>query len=243
MCARALLFAVVAWPGAMAAQLPRYDVARLHGAVFAEQVHSDIATQAGTAERHRTVNRTVQYTLATRADTVVATSDSVSLSENADGVRTEVDVDAVTGARWTFLLDAHGASTLLDGPVVPRSVADVSDIGTAMDDFFPPSPPRVGVDAFPKDSAGWQWHRLADSAGVERYHYAGTRHDSHQISSSDSVRVESTSVASETADFAWDPQRGPLAWSRQILTTVSTHFAGRTVRAKVEQQIMVRRIR
>jgi hypothetical protein len=131
---------------------------------------------------------------------------------------------------------------VLDAPVVPRSVADVSDLGTAMDDFFPPSPPRVGIDAFPVDSTGRQWHRLADSAGVQRYHYSGTRNDAHRISSSDSVRVESTEAASETGDLAWDPQRGPLGWTRQILTTVTTRFAGRTVRAKVEQQVAVRRI-
>ena len=242
MSAQALLLAALALPGVLAGQIPRYDVRHLDSAVFVERVHSEITTQSGTAERHRSVNRMVQYSLAGHADTVVATSDTVSLNENADGVVTDVDVDAVTGARWAFLLDAHGTATMLDSPVVPRSVADVSDLGTAMDDFFPPSPPRVGVDAYPVDSSGRQWHRLADSAGTERYHYSGTRNDANRISSSDSVRVESTTAVTESADFAWDPQRGPLAWNRQILTVVTTHFAGRTVRANVEQRVVVRRI-
>jgi hypothetical protein len=235
--------AIGAAPGQGAAQAPRYSLQQLDSAQFAETVHSKIVSQAGTAERHRTVQRMAQYSFTLRGDTLVATSDTVQLSEDAEGVVTDVDVDAVIGARWALQLDPHGAATVFDAPVVPRSIADVSDISTAMDDFFPALPLPLAVGARAADSSGRVWNRLADSAGVQRYHYAAKRDDMHRISSSDSVRVESAEVATETADVAWDARRGPVAWSRHIQTTVTSHFSGRTVRADVDQQIAVRRIR
>jgi hypothetical protein len=224
-------------PWALAAQ---YRIDRLAGARFVERVQSEIITQAGAAERHRTVVRTAGYQFVARADSLLVTTDTVALSESVNGIRTPVDVDAVIGARWKLLLDSRGTPVVLDRPFVPVSIADVSDVGTAMDDFFPPPPPRLATGATGTDSAGRRWGRIADSAGIERYHFSGT-HRGTTRDVGDSLTVESTQDATETTDLAWDRARGPVAWLRSILTTVTTRFAGRTVRAQVDQRIKVSR--
>jgi hypothetical protein len=204
-------------------------------------VHSDIVTQSGLAERRRTVIRTAQYDVAAHSDTLVITADTVSLAQDADGTMQPVDVDALIGARWTLTLGPGGAAVALDSPVVPRAVADVSDIGRAMEDFFPQAPPVLVTGAEAGDGGGGKWRRLADSSGVARYHFSGTRHANNRTRG-DSVAVDSDESITETANVAWDRTRGPLAWTRHIVIIETSHFAGRTVRAQVDQQIAVRRI-
>lgn len=235
--------AITAAPAPGSAQAPRYVLSQLDSARFTESAHSSIAAQAGTAERRRTVQRLAQYSFSLRGDTLLATSDTMHLSEDAGGVITEVDMDAVTGALWALRLSPEGVAAVVDAPVVPRSIADVSDVGTAMDDFFPAAPPLLAAGAHASDSSARAWTRLADSGGVQRYHYTARHNDLHRISSSDSVRIESSEDATESGDVAWDIRRGPVAWSRHIETTVTTKFSGRTVRAVVDQQLVVRRLR
>lgn len=224
-------------PVALTAQ---YNLKRLDGAVFREDVHSDIITQSGTAERRRTVLRSTTFGVVALVDTLIVTADTVQLSESVDGIRESVDVDAVIGARWTLTLNARGSAAVMDRPVVPALVADVSDIGTAMDDFFPAAPPRLAVGATITDSTGRRWRRLGDSSAIERYHYSSTRRASTRTVG-DSVTVESSEDGTENSDLAWEAARGPMSWTRNILTNVTTHFAGRTVRAQVDQRIVVRR--
>ena len=231
--------AVILAPAALAAQ---YNVDRLAGARFTERVQSEIITQAGASERHRTVVRSARFVITTRGDTLVVTTDTVALTESIAGERTAIDVDAVIGARWKLLLSARGAATIIDRPFVPPTVSDVSDIGTAIDDFFPPSPPNLANGAAMTDSAGRKWRRLSDSAGMQRYRFSATRRGITR-DVGDSVTVESSQDAAENTDLAWDALRGPIAWTRSILTTVTTRFAGRTVRAQVDQRINVRRVR
>jgi len=212
---------------------------RIAGARFTERVQSEIITQAGASERHRTVIRMAGFGVVARGDTLVVTTDTVALTESVDGTRTAIDVDAVIGARWKLLLDTRGVAAIIDRPFVPPTIADVSDVGTAMDDFFPPAPPKLALGAVITDSAGRKWRRMSDSVGVERYHFTATRRGTTR-NASDSVTVETSQDASENTDLAWDPRRGPLAWTRSILMTVTTRFAGRTVRAQVDQRIIVR---
>ena len=222
-------------PGSAPAQSP----ARLAG-TYTESIHSEIVTQTGASERHRSVVRTAQFGVASRSDTSVVTADTIHLTESVDGVRHTVDVDAVIGARWKLLLHLRARVTVIERPVVPVHIADVSDIGTAMDDFFPAAPPRLAIGAGATDSAGRKWRRLTDSVGIERYHYAGVRRETTHTSS-DSVPVESAEAGAEDTELAWSATRGPLAWTRHIQTGVTTRFAGRTVRAQVDQRIAVRR--
>ncbi len=233
-----LAIALIGLRGTLTAQ---YTAEHLVGTRFVERVQSEIVTQAGAAERHRSVVRTAGFTITARGDTLMVTTDTVALTESVSGERATIDVDAVIGARWKLLLSSRGAATIIDRPFVPPAVSDVSDIGTAMDDFFPPPPPTLAAGGATTDNAGRMWRRFADSSGMQRYRFGATRRGSTR-DIGDSVTVESTQDGSENAAMAWDPQRGPIAWTRSILTTVTTRFAGRTVRAQVDQRIIVTRV-
>ena len=219
----------------------QYDIARLGGVRFSERVESEIVTQSGTAERQRRVVRTAAFRMVVRGDTLVVTTDTVALTESVDGARRAMNVDAVIGARWKLVLTARGTATVVGRPFVPASISDVSDVGTAMDDFFPPAPPKLAMGTAGTDSAGRRWRRSADSSGIERYHFSVT-HRGTTRDARDSVTVESSQDATENTDLAWGAQRGPVAWSRSILTALTTRFAGRTVRAQVDQRIVVHRV-
>ena len=223
------------------AQAARYPL-NLAGARFSEQVRSDVATQSGSAERHRTIERTASYSIATRADTLVVTADSLGLAEIVDGARHGVDVDAVIGGRWKLGLDARGAIAVVEAPFVPGAVADVSDLGSAMDDFFPIAPPQLAPGAQAADSQR-TWRRLPDSAARRRYHWSERRHSDSTTIGADSVHVHAVVDTHDEGDVAWDVARGPVAWLRRIQTTVTSRFAGRTVRAVVDQRVSVRRLR
>lgn len=221
---------------------PRYDARRLHDAAFLEQVHTDVTTQTGTAERERRVLRIARFGIVVRGDTMVVTADSLDLRETADGVERTIDVDAVIGGRWKLMLNGDGHATVLTRPFVPGDVGDVSDLAIAMDDFFPPAPsPATGKP--PIGGLERSWHRRDDSAGVMRYHWSEQRHRDSSYVATDSVAVRAAVDTREDGDVAWDVARGPVAWNRRVETTATSRFAGRTTRAVVAQRIAVRRIR
>lgn len=221
---------------------PRYDIRQLDGAAFDERVHSDVTTYSGSAERQRTVVRTTRFGMAVRGDTLVVTADSLALQESADGADRAIDVDAVTGGRWKLMLDPGGAARVTTRPFVPAEVADVSDLGVAMDDFFPVAPPGGAAPGAAREVAGRTWRRLADSAGLARYRWSRRRQGDSSYVAADSVAIRTSSDSREDGDLAWDALRGPVAWSRRVETTVTSHFAGRTSRALVTQRIEVRRV-
>jgi hypothetical protein len=207
---------------------PQYQVQRLNGAVFLEQVRTDVTSETGVARQMRRVARTARFGVAARGDTLVVTADSLDLRETVDGVERTIEVDAVIGGRWILTLGANGAATVTTQPFVPGDVADVSDIGIAMSDFFPVTT---------------TWRRLADSSGVSRYHWSVEHHSDSSYVTADNVPVRATIDAKEEGEVAWSPARGPVAWSRRVETTATSHFAGRTSRAVVVQRIAVHRTR
>jgi hypothetical protein len=222
---------------------PGYAMHGLAGGVFVEQVHSEVTTQTGSAERHRTITRVARYAATVRADTLVITADSLRLDETADGTHQVIDVDAVIGGRWRLLIDARGLATVVEVPFVPGTVADVSDLSSAMDDFFPAAPPMIAPGAQFTDSSHRAWRRLADSAAARRFRWSEQRPSDTTYMGPDSVQVHTMETAHEDGNVAWNVQRGPVAWSRHIQTTVTSHFAGRTVRAIADQRIVVSRLR
>lgn len=224
------------------AQSARYPL-NLAGATFVEQVRSDVTSQSGTAELHRTIVRRARYRTAMRTDTLVVTADSLRLDETAGSTHRSVDVDAVIGGRWKLVADGPRKTAVVDAPFVPGEVADVSDLSSAMDDFFPMAPPALAPGAQSSDSSQRVWRRLADSARAQRYHWSERRHDDSTSIGTDSVIVHAVVDTHEEGDLAWSATRGPLAWVRRIQTMVTSRFAGRTVRANVDQRIVVARTR
>jgi len=232
-----ILFALVT-----AVQVPRieYKLAPLHGAMFVERLQSVATTQSGAAERRRVIDRTAQFGIVVRRDTAIVTADSIAVVETADGMSRRVNVDAVIGGRWALKIDSTGRPAAVDWPFVPQDIADVDDVGTAMDDFFP-LPPPVSPVGRSVTVAGVKWLRLSDSAGHSRFRWSANR-DVSTTTVGDSVPVRSTGKAIEDGELVWDPGRGPLGWKRHIETDMTSRFAGRTVHALVDQRSTVRRL-
>jgi hypothetical protein len=226
----------------LGAQLAATSPAMLDRAVFAERLHTEVTTAAGNADRHRTVERTARYGMKARGDTLVVTADTAALAELSDNVPVTVDVDAVIGGRWYLVFDGRHVARVVDAPFVPQEVVDVSDFATAMDDFLPPLPPAIAIGAQLADSAHRSWKRLADSAGMQRYHWTAPHHGDSTFTTPDGVAVAVTTDVREESSAAWHLARGPIAWSRRIETTATTHFSGRTIRAVVDARVTVRRV-
>jgi hypothetical protein len=178
-----------------------------------------------------------------RSDTLVITADSLRLDETAGNTHRAIDVDAVIGGRWKLVAGGARTIAVIDTPFVPGEAADVSDLSSAMDDFFPLAPPALAPGAQSTDSSQRVWRRLADSAREQRYHWSERRHADSTSIGTDSVIVHAVVDSHEEGDLAWSATRGPLAWVRHIQTMVTSRFAGRTVRANVEQRIAVARSR
>jgi hypothetical protein len=205
-----------------------------------ERMQSVVTTQSGAAERRRVIDRTARFGVVVRQDTAIVTADSLEVVEAADGTSRHVNVDAVIGGRWALTIDSTGKPVAVDWPFVPRDIADVDDVGTAMDDFFP-SPPPVSPVGRSMTVAGVKWLRLNDSAGHARFRWSAKKAVTPSTAG-DSVAVSSTGTAIEDGELVWDAGHGPLAWKRHIETDLTSRFAGRTVHALVDQRTTVRRM-
>jgi len=223
--------------------VPRYDASHLDGAIFSEELRSEVRTESATATQVRTILRRATYSVALRRDTLLVTADTVWLHEDAEGAARDIDVDPVIGARWKLLIDPRGTVIVADAPVVTRDIADVSDVSLAMNDFFPLAPPSIAVRGTFRDSTGLAWRRLADSSGSRRYHLSQAPHTVTTHSVADSVAINSTEDITEDGDLVWDPVRGPIAWTRHITSVVTSRFASRALRAAADQHITIRRVR
>lgn len=207
---------------------------------YTESVRTRVVAHSGSSTRERRVVREARYTIVDSGRITIVRADSIALTEVSGGATRQVDVDAVIGGRW--VLDVYdGAPRVVDRPFVPDDIADVSDIGRSLDDFWPPNPPTVPVGEV-RTVGAVGWERLADSAGLTRYQW-NTR------VSLDTVRVVTDSVSmaieelrEETGRGAWSVLASrPVAWRREVRATIETEVRRRVVRSEVEQVIVVRR--
>ncbi len=227
-----------ATPLAAQAAPPPLTFAQLDSVRFLETVHSDVVTQAGAAERHRSIDRVTTYSMQRREDTLVVTIDTMALRENDEGQVRDIDVDPVIGARWKLLRDANGQDTVVDEPFVPDAIAEVSEVDVAMRDFFPdrPRPSLPGAGAV-------TWQRQGDSSGVQRWRWSYHGRVDSTAAAADSHATPVNGDVHDTGLLACSATRGPLTWHRDVDTDFSSRVGGRVVRGSVKQTILVQRIR
>lgn len=208
--------------GLVAALLgPGYPVRALDRASFSESIRTEVVTRIENSSRRRLVARAARFGVELHGDTVVVSADTLMLSELADGSSRTLDTDGFVGGRYLLLLDPTGRATLIERPFLPDDLAEVSDVGRAMDDFFPPLPPAIAVGGVNIDSAGRSWGRLSDSIGVRRYRWSSVfSHDDNEMVA-DSVPTRLSETTRESSTLAWHSSRGPLAWSRRIESEVT----------------------
>jgi hypothetical protein len=232
---------------------PRYRPEQLDCARFLETAESKILTQSGGRGREQTAGRTAvwQFRAAPAAGGVALEGwlDSLDLWRRSAETTIRPDTDGLIGGRYRGRLSADGAYSSKARPFVPDEVAEVSDMGRALDDFFPPLPPsRLHPGQSWSDSLGLTIRRLADSAlsGVLLYRFAldSQGKTTRAETQADTVPLEVRQNSQEHGSFVWHPTLGLVRRERRIVveTTVPPGKSVRqAVRSRVEQQILLQR--
>jgi hypothetical protein len=253
----ALTLAVLVSTTPLSAQSPaiavRYSATQLNCARFLETAESNILTQSGGRAHEQTAGRrgVWQFRAAPSDDEVALEGwlDSLALWRRSAETTISPDTDGLLGGRYRGILSGAGAYLSQARPFVPDEVGEVAGMGSALDDFFPPLPPRpLAPGQAWSDSLGVTIRRMPDSAlsGVSLYRFAleARRETRSAPLQGDTIPLELRQVSQERGTFVWHPLLGLLRRDRRILvqTTVPAgHAVRQAVRSKIEQRITVLR--
>lgn len=224
---------------------PRYAVEQFACVAYEVRVHTSVTTELQGRLRAESIRRTgtllVRATAVDSAIAIEAWWDSLRLWRRSDERTLEPDVDGVLGGRYRGRLEADGRFFRTAAPWVPDDVAEVTDLGTALDDLFPPLPPVPLKRGERATSIGDdQFVRLADSSGRARYRIVSSSERSNPPDSTRSFAIEE----SESSDgvLVWG-REGLLRWERTVTAeTKVSEDPRRAFRSRVQQLIEVRRV-
>ena len=224
---RSLGIAGLASAALIAAQAgpPRYRAAELACVGFAEEVISEIRTEAGGRSREERTGRfgllIVRAAAGDRGLELSAWYDTLALFRETPEGKSTPDTEGLLGGRWRGTLAPAGVYVGSATPFIPDDIAEVADLHGALDDFFPKLPDR------PIPS----WWRWRDSTGEA------------PDTTADSLRVPVTRYTVEEGALRWD--RGPAEWSRLIRSSAVAAPGGvlrSGIRSVVTQRIRVVRV-
>ncbi len=225
-----------------------YSAGQLNCTRFDEASRSIILTQAGRRDREQRSGRNGVWRFRAKADggrlALEGWLESLSVWRRSPEAMLRPDTDGLIGGRYRGTLSQSGMYSSRARPFVPDEVAEVAGMATALDDFFPPLPPRpLYVGEVWTDSAGLTIQRLSDSAlsGVPLYRFElQLRRESRNAEvGPDSAPLELDQVSQERGVFVWHPVAGLMSRERSI-TIETTVPAGRTVRQAIRSRIRQR---
>lgn len=236
------------------AQLPAYRSALLDGGRFRQTIRSQIRIESGNRVTQERSGREATITIrAVTGDSGIELEswfDSLAVWRETGDERYAPDTDGLIGGRYRGRLAPDGRYQWLDQPFIPDPLAEIAELGSAMDDLLPPLPSaelKIGGSATVE--GGWRIERQADSTNggrtLRRYAISGERRKSEVGAPIDSLPVEATSVEQETGTMVWDPGQGPVRWRRQITLTAALPAKGairRAVRTQIEQTVLLERL-
>lgn len=232
-----------------------YTASQLDCARFRETSRADIRTYIGGRSRDASTGRegiwAFRATPAGRGTRLEGWLDSLAVWRAVGGNRVDPDTDGLLGGRYGGLLTSDGRYRPVVRPFVPDEVADVMQMAAVLDDFFPRMPPgRLQPGGAWTDSSGLQIRRVSDSlsAGIRllRFRITARREESQEMFSEDTLPFEVRQILEERADVVWHPGQGLLQEDRHISVETrvpANERVGRPVRSKVEQRIVLIRLR
>ena len=230
-----------------------YTAGQLDCASFRETGESKILTEAGGRTRNQTSTRRAVWQFrsvpSNRDIPLEAWLDSLVVTRRSEETSISPDTDGLLGGRYRGTLTARGAYTGRVRPFVPDEVAEVAGMANALDDFFPPLPPRALKEGeIWSDGLGLTLRRLPDStpSGVPLYRFElrNTGETRTAETPADTLPLRLQQKSDEQGMFVWHPQRGLLRRERRIViaTTVPpSRTVRQAVRSKVEQRITLAR--
>ena len=230
-----------------------YAPSQLQCARFQETSQSTIQTQASGRTRSQTSERRGLWQFrAAPSKTAIfleAWLDSLTLTRQSAEATISPDTDGLLGGRYRGVLSPTGAYTSEARPFVPDEVAEMADMATALDDFFPPLPPGpLPVGKAWTDSRGLTVRRLPDSSlsGLPLFRFELERRGEIRVVAKrgDTLSVPRRQVTEERGSFIWHPTLGLVRRDRKIVVQTAVPMSRtvrQPVRSKVEQQIVVAR--
>lgn len=230
-----------------------YAAKQLNCARFLEIGESKILTEAGGRTRNQTSARRGfwQFRAAPSNSGVVLEGwlDTLVLSRRSPETTISPDTDGLLGGRYRGTLSRSGVYTSRVRPFVPDEVAEIAEMGGALDDFFPPVPSRaLKAGEEWTDSLGLTIRRLPDSAlsgaPLLRFALESRRESRAAPTPADTQPLKLRQKTEERGEFVWHPLLGLLRRDRRIVveTTVPPGRSVRqAVRSRVEQRITVSR--
>jgi len=182
---------------------------------------------------------------------VEAWYDSLAVSRTSPEGVLAPDTDGLLGGRYRGTLSPAGHYTADARPFVPDEVAEVSDLGAALDDLLPPLPPAaLAVGERWGDSAGLELRRLPDSAAggrrVQRLSLRSRTENDRATVRGDMTSIAARQVTVEEGEVVWDPTVGILRRTRHIVVETSVPAGGplrAPLRSRLEQDVVLERVR
>ncbi len=239
---------------AQAAAAPAYHALQLDCARYQQQVQSTILLDGGgQRSRERTGRDGILVVRAEAADSLIqleAWFDTLAVWREGLGERLEPETDGVIGGRFRGTLTRAGGFIERDRPFVPDEIAQVADVGDALEELFPPLPAAALLPGGAwRDGFGTVILRSPDgnSGGrrVERYRInrRSEREESRLLSDSTVVRAHRNET--ESSILEWSGEVGPVRWDREITVEVTVPAGGpvkQPFRTRIEQVTSVARV-
>jgi len=254
LAASATCLAVFAAPAVVSQQTTppaaefRYIPGQLDCATFQERSRTQLLAQTGIRQRHETLSRDGVLRLRARPAptgvSVEAWYDSLALSRESPEGKLLPDTDGLLGGRYRGALTPAGRYTAEARPFVPDDVAEVADLGGAMDDLLPPLPAvALAVGQRWSDSSGLELRRLPDSVAgrrvVRRLALRAHAEADQATVRGDTTRLPARQVTVENGQIDWDPAIGLLRRVRRLVVETSVPAGGplrQPLRSRLEQE-------
>ena len=248
---------MLAGASAASAQAPsefRYIPGQFQCVSFRERSRAVLEAETGLRRRRETLARDALWRVRGQAapggTAIEAWYDSLALSRTSPEGTLTPDTDGLLGGRYRGMLSPSGRYTPNARPFVPDEVAEVAELGSAMDDLLPPLPPAaLAVGERWGDPADLELERLPDSvAGARAVRRLALR--SRTETDRATVRGDTTAIAArqvtvEEGVVAWDPTTGVLKRTRHIVVETSVPAGGplrAPLRSRLEQDVVVERV-
>lgn len=233
----------------------RYTPAQLACATFQEQSRATLDAQTGARQRRETLLRDGLLSLRARPAgagiALEAWYDSLALSRESPETTLVPDTDGLLGGRYRGRLTPAGHYRAEARPFVPDEVAEVAELGGAMDDLLPPLPPvALAVRQRWRDGNGLELRRLPDSVAgrrvVQRLGLQARTESDRATVRGDTASIAARQVTVEEGQLDWDAERGLLRRVRRLVVETSVPAGGPLklpLRSRLEQEVRLVRLR
>jgi hypothetical protein len=219
-----------------------------------ERSRAVLEAETGLRRRRETLTRDGLWRLrgapASTGISIEAWYDTLAVSRTSpEGVLTP-DTDGLLGGRYRGTLSPSGSYTAASRPFVPDEVAEVSDLGAALDDLLPPLPPSaLAVGDQWRDGSGLELTRLPDSLArgrpVRRLALRLRSEASRATVRGDTTAIAARQVTMEEGQVDWDAAGGLLRRTRHIVVETSVPAGGplrAPLRSRLEQDVVLEQV-